>query len=863
MPSELSSNNPTSTTSKIKKTGIIKDNRPGLLDDMVFYMHEYMGNYMGQGRHRFEVKREILAKGGQIVYSPTDPSVTHILVPPDREARQRSEDSSSILNLREIQNQTYNTKTKEEVAFWDIPKLVLFFGQHLNEDGEIIKDAEVPVLRMGWILRCVKKRRILVHEDGDWDGQFLRARIFPDFHAKPRPDARPIQAIEMGGQGVSREHLDFARQMSSGGSMTYNARPINPSAPTSAYQPRRHLVKDEIRDQAYPPKDWTRTIPMGAKVNRWSALTNAQETSKKPQSPVHVFPKADQLSVSVSAESVIDTQKLSSRQNCVGTAVINEHQSPVVNSLKKSSSQSSSPQHTCGPEPKRSEANINETHVPMTPISSFGPISHDQPDQTQQPNRKRESPLDMPPLALDPRQHLKRRKIQDLAETKVTEDERPPTPPLPEEMQTILPIVHQAKSKLPSPPETSPNIQVTGASPVGTRAKQIMDNSQSVNSRSGAKSKSVTPSSSSRITQASPAIPRSTSKIFFANGRPMTFNVHQGNFATQFLIQSGGGVIMPIEHASTIIFDRKSSKQPCTAEEEDVLDGVELRGEWQVVVSSKWIEDCLRNGKQIEDPNYRITKVPQSVAIPEDYTEHEGRPDHDTMDVDYNSDEEESVICLSENRPALAVRPRIEPAKREERKPVVDSHLLPRMQNPSAGPSLRSTAIQTCKADRSRSSSHNQRHNNHLVKSHKISGGTTGLKGIKILEERKERSSNTSKGVRKVTGSKSSVQGIDQSVNILVEEMRCWNPKNCRRTKFLNELTKKRPERHWRKFFDRHRSKILSRFDQLGYIYPDTNTIKMKMQKKKQEEEREDDDDDLEELISDHEEDSIYEPSVN
>ncbi|WVQ66790.1 uncharacterized protein L199_004981 [Kwoniella botswanensis] len=770
------------TNIKPKKTLIVKDNRPGLFDDMVFYLHEYRGNYRGQGRDMFMVKQEILTNGGRTTHSPTDPNLTHILVPPDRESRSRDADQSSILNLKEIQNQTYNTKTKEEVAVWDIPKLVLFFGQHLNEDGEIIKDAEVPVLRMGWILRCAKKRRILVDGDGDWDGQYLRARIFPDFQARPRPDARPIQAIEMGGQGVSNEHLDFARQMSSGGPMTYNARPIIPSAPILAYQPRRHLIKDEIRDQAYPPKDWTRTIAMGAKVNRWSALTNRQEISKQPQSPVHVLPKADQLSVSLSAESVIHTQEVSSRQNYIGTAVIRDHQSPVVNSLKKSSSQTPSPQHTSGPQSESSEGNINQTYVPMTPISSVESVSNDQPDQTHQPDKKRERPLDKPHLALDPRQHLKRRKVQDLAVTEVTEDERPPTPPLPEEMQTILAHAHQTRSKLSSLPEISQNIQMAAAVPVGTGAKQIMDSSQSATSRPAYRFKSIIPSSSSRITQA--IFPRDTSKIFFANGRSMTFYVHQGDSATNLLIQHGGGRIVPIEYASTIIFDRMSSKELCTTEEEDILDGVELRGEWQVVVSSKWIEDCLRKGKQIEDSNYRITKVPQTVAIPEDHMENEGKQIDDTMDVDYNSDDEESVICLSENKPALA--------------------------------------------------------------------------------ERKKRSSVSSKGEEKVTGSKSSAQGIDQLVNILVEEMRYWNPKNCRRTKFLNELTKKLPERHWRKFFDSHRSKILLRFDQLGYVYPDTDTIKVKIQKEKQEEEEEEkDDDDLDQLMSDYEEDSNYEPSVN
>ncbi|WWC95074.1 hypothetical protein V866_001926 [Kwoniella sp. B9012] len=864
------------TNIKPKKKLIIKDNRPGLFDDMVFYLHEYKGNYKGQGNNMFMVKQEISTNGGRTTHSPTDPNLTHILVPPDRESRSRDEDQSSILNLREIQNQTYNhAKTKEEVAVWDIPNLVLFFGQHLNEDGEIIKEPEVPVLRMGWVLRCVWRGRVLCEEDGDWDGQYLRARIFPDFQYRPRVDIRPIQAIQMGGEGVTNAHLDFARQMSSGGTISYTARATHRSSTastlSSSYQPRKSLSDRDIRDQAFPPKDWTRNAPTRpTKPNRWSALTGAltrhrqQDDTQQTESPL--LPKANETAGTTINHADSDLLKQSSSRQ----AVDDERCSPVANLSNKSSIQSPGPQHPSEPEALRGESKMKETYISKTPISSVHSASH------HEPNKKRGSPTDRPALALAKDPRPKRRKVQV---HQVTEEERPPTPPLPEELQTIPMTFEKAKSQLPSPPETLMEAQINDPDRSAQGDDKNAGTLKSTSSRSDAKFKSVTPSISSRTTQVSPCVQSDLSKIF-SNGRPMTFYVHQGDFATEFFIKSGGGVIHPIEYASTTIFQRsaanRSHQERCTAEEEDILDGVELRGDWQVVMSSRWVEHFLRQGLRIPDDDYRITKVPRnmslSVCVPPDDLLAKGHRRMMTEMVVGMSDkgdddagdesESESVIWLDENKPAFAVRSKAEPVRNEDRQTVIKPDLLAGNHKPSAVARTSDPSNPINKSGKSKISSHNYGLKIPSVESDMISGRTQSHKGIGKIEERKKRSSVSTKGENKVTGSKSSVQGIDQLVNILVEEMRYWNPKKCRRTKFLTELTTKRPERQWRKFFDRHRSKISSRFDQLGYVYPDTDTIKVKIQKEKQEEEEEDDDD-LEELMSDYEEDSIYEPSVN
>ncbi|WWD03846.1 hypothetical protein V865_001902 [Kwoniella europaea PYCC6329] len=656
------------TNIKPKKTLILKNNRPGLFDDMVFYLHEYRGNYKGQGKDMFMVKQEILTNGGRTTHSPTDPDLTHILVPPDRESRSRDEDQSSILNLREIQNQTYNhAKTKEEVAVWDIPNLVLFFGQHLNEDGEIIKEPEVPVLRMSWVLRCVWRGQVLCEEDDDWDGQYLRARIFPDFQYRPRLDIRPIQAIQMGGEGVTNAHLDFACQMSSGGTTSYSARSTHTSATastlSSSYQPRKSLSDRDVRDQAFPPKDWTRNAPTRpTKSNRWSTLTGAltrqQDDTQQPKSPM--LPKANEAATTTvnQADSHLLEQG-SSRQ-----AVIREHWSPVASLSNKSSSQSPGHQHSSKPETSRGESKMKETYIPMTPVSSVGSVSR------YGPNKKRDSPADKPALALAKDPRPKRRKVQV---HQVTEEERPPTPPLPEKWQTIPPTPEKAKSQLLSPPETLMEAQLTDPNRSAPGDDKNTKTLRSTISRSDSKSKSVTPSISSRTTQASPCVQSDLSKIF-SNGRPMTFYVHQCGFATEFCIKSGGGVIHPIEYASTIIFQRsaanRSQREKCTAEEEDILDGVELRGDWQVVISSRWVEDCLRQGVRIPDDDYKITKVPRDMSLPvcvppNDRLE-ENRQMMPEMEVEmsdkgdddhHDESESESVIWLDENKPAFAVRP--------------------------------------------------------------------------------------------------------------------------------------------------------------------------------------------------------------
>ncbi|WWC92004.1 uncharacterized protein L201_006958 [Kwoniella dendrophila CBS 6074] len=69
------------------------------------------------------------------------------------------------------------------------------------------------------------------------------------------------------------------------------------------------------------------------------------------------------------------------------------------------------------------------------------------------------------------------------------------------------------------------------------------------------------------------------------------------------------------------------------------------------------------------------------------------------------------------------------------------------------------------------------------------------------------------------------VKETDNLVTILVEEMKDWNPKKCIRSKFLRELDIKRPERKWVEFFYRHRSKILDKFKESNYVYPDQNEL--------------------------------------
>ncbi|WVW86473.1 hypothetical protein I302_108521 [Kwoniella bestiolae CBS 10118] len=758
-PSSISMTAVPSATKRMK----FKDNRLGLFDDMVFYMHDFKRNYLGERWRELQVRQDILTNGGQIVSSPTDPSVTHILVPPDKEARNQDHGHSSILNLKEILNESYNTKTKEEVRVWDIPTLVLIFGEHLSENMEVIKQAEKPILRFWWIERCVRARKVLGQEEGDWGGQYIRARIFPDI-SRYIPDNRPIQAIDMGGQGVSKAHLDFARNMSSGGtsSVGHSARV------TSAYQPRppidgRSQSDYDMRDDAIPPKSWARNTPTGPRAGSSTSYHDQQDKAAMPKS-----------------------------WNALAGALTTNKAHPRLSEPLKLLSGSSEEQSLTEPfESGRliirddSPLATAEVAITMTPISSTE-SSHQVKIKEVSLKKRDYNTNGGQSLPSDPRPSAKRRKLQ----TPIEEQPIPPVMQTEGTSSTKLPRSKRDAATSPAVPAVS---QISPGPLRSPRTQDQRKSSPSVKrSQSSSSSKSVTPSASATV-----ATKPDIGRIFVTNGRPMTFSVHQGSFATEFCIKSGGGMILPVEYASTIIFIRNTTQsQHCTEEEEDILDGIELRGNWQVALSSRWVEDCLKYQSLIPEEDYKITKVPQNPNLGSMTHEQDQEQAHGAIDEAEDNDDDddgESVIFVSDNKPALATRP-VEGIARTHgiKKPGMRTMRRPE----SSGQKARTTpwvARQRRSTPEASSSIAGTKSTNHLPYQPRV----TPPKSAEAQN-----------------------QEIDDLVTLLVEEMKEWNPRKTPRTKFLTALSKKHPDRGWLNFFNRHRSKVGLRFRELGYTYP-------------------------------------------
>ncbi|WVQ94987.1 hypothetical protein IAU59_002079 [Kwoniella sp. CBS 9459] len=117
---------------------------------------------------------------------------------------------------------------------------------------------------------------------------------------------------------------------------------------------------------------------------------------------------------------------------------------------------------------------------------------------------------------------------------------------------------------------------------------------------------------------------QSTGVFYMAEAEaPMTFYVLGGSMAITWAIERAGGIVCvdspgtpPNErtaaaHVQRIIFNRDNvptaeSLCAATAEESSILEDVEGRGGWQMVLSSDWIFHCLREGGLVDTAAYNI-----------------------------------------------------------------------------------------------------------------------------------------------------------------------------------------------------------------------------------------------------------------
>ncbi|WRT69940.1 uncharacterized protein IL334_006931 [Kwoniella shivajii] len=765
---------------------IIRDNRPGLFDGMVFYVHEYKRDYRGEGYREKQAVCDIIINGGDIVSSPTDPTVTHILVPPDKESKNRDFNENSIININinttpfrtltrykdyiywntsnqdqmQDQSENENEKQKQKQEFrlkmlgcvnstkdgWDVPNLVLFFSENINsnynpnaegcQEDMIFQKVIKPVLRFSWIGKCMKEGEIL-NEDYDWAGQILRGRILPEnCHAslhKIRSIA--IQAIEMSGKNLSREHRNFAKSIATGSSTSLPPGFQFRSAPTgtadwalppswNAYNPPSHFTSNNQIPS-----------PVLSRPNRWSNLNKSLTLRSRSAVPDEPTPEV----------------------------IVIEDLPQTVN-------------------------------IPMTPVSNRDSVEIE-PIMTQHA------------IALDPRKKVY------------------PTATITHETGTNVPMIQRLSHTPPAIPSPSPS-----------PPSQSNVSADSTSSRGSS-------SNFNRANQSSVE----PGKLFVTGGKPMTFFVHGDNFATEFCIKSGGGLIFPIDYAHYIIINRQYHKAQLTTEEQSCVDKLNLQA-FQTVLSSKWVEESMKDGSLADEDSYKIS---HEVRIDDDTSQAEHgdnrQIDHNGLQIedtvrDDDVDDDDSVVFVSDYTPVLALLP----------------VSLAQSSLPSPKPSV--TSISDTREPNGRK----RKMNSHTVTSSNVharrvcSDPTSDFSRSNELSAQSSTTPATnqlnirSKSEQRANAIKKAKE-VDDLLALLVSELRLWDPKNCTRAKFLRTLRHKHTQRDWAKFFTRHESKLRRKFRDLGLKFPGSDDH---MEVDVEDESDDDDDDDLDFLVSDDDNDT-------
>ncbi|WWC92005.1 uncharacterized protein L201_006959 [Kwoniella dendrophila CBS 6074] len=572
---------------------------------MVFYVHDAKTNYMGEGRLEMVAKDGILENGGSIINSPSDDKVTHILVPPDKEYKRIDSNYSSIVNIFDDSLKTvYHHISNDQLTLikdWNIPKLVVYFDQHLDRNNEVIEerfnqsvirkldnvDSSTstvkgeegiarneyrqriikPILRFDWILECLEVGELL-GEERDWAGHLIRGRVIsPSNPYLSNPMA--IQPIEMGGQGKSQEHLDFARSLSSGSAMRSHPPIPTLSGSSKAYQPRSKefylpltkmqyvrlnkaplVLRDDLQPNSIKPiaqlnspsaqilRDKRNEIPdLTKKVNRWTNLAKAEKSPsavlaelKEPKKVKFVDVEPKCISVTAEREPVGTIHTLYQSQTSQPRRGV--QQTHEAGDAKVALSREE-------PKPIQTRKQIEAHYTPYTPIK---PRTSASLVAKPEISKKRISPS----VPGDPRHAAKRLKV-DISTGKVDSSSR----------VSVADEKSQAKlERKPILPLSHPDIKPALASKSNSNTSPIKagNDLQAVNDDKSRKSSIVTNNTCPGTLSLG-----QVNKVFLDRGRHMTFHVHENHFTTEFCIKTSGGILIPIEYAQTIIFPRHGS----------------------------------------------------------------------------------------------------------------------------------------------------------------------------------------------------------------------------------------------------------------------------------------------------------------
>ncbi|WWC72299.1 uncharacterized protein I206_106261 [Kwoniella pini CBS 10737] len=914
----------------------MRDNRRGLFDDMVFYIHITGDDYKGQGKLQEQIHEEILNRGGRITYKPSNESITHILVPPDKELKERNWDYCSLVKLytkkfhkiknqkNQVKNQTLNIEEiktqssiscqgqkienqnnllskefqlilngfyenlegslkenlKEILQFdqkliekeqidWDIPRLIETYSECLNEKNEIIQIMIKPVLRFHWILRCIEVNSILQggNDEKAWGGQLLRGHVLNTPRSKiPRLSnfiqGPPIQDIPMSGQSRSQAHLDFARSMNSGNShnSSYTAM-ISPKTGSQAQTTPRPV---NTSYQPRPKFEMTSSTEYVYKRPTWAPDYNPQpKPPSRPLGPDYSTQKISSLNTSApikpsSGKSEVSIDDLfgdASPKPSSDTLTLRSNEIPI----EKVQRVTSSP--TLVIEKPVNSDSSNHMDLPPTPSSSQDSVLQDNtpdvkpsiPNNTHKPidprkSRKRVimSPVDEGDTDQTPtKSHAGQNSGQSDIERSVHQQDRTVANAVmfsPEVVSKDAPC--NPKANTPHREMTShrndfkrPKIERSPIQDKFIRTEALAVSDQAM------LPPSTVPAGPDRVQ--SHIIQRvDTSNLFKIQGIPMTFWVYGDNFTVEFCIKSGGGIVFPnADIAQILIIPRMNSTTNAilTKDEDEILTQIEARGSWQKVLSSRWIEDCLKNSQFLGYDEYEITKIPVSAntVIPDlAIIAPWGLSYIDTQEImiakepviknlameEQAESDDESVICIGESRKSSP----------QEIKPKI-TQAFARKKPSSPYMSKEVNNQQTERVQVIPSSSNKNAEKRKRTKSIDIEPSKKKQKDTRPAFISKSK-------IQGLRNSQSTTEEVDENIILLVRNMRKWIPQECSRTCFLNEFKHKYNHKDWVSFFKRHRSRILIKFKEMGYIYPG--------------------DDDFDEIDHDHEasDGSVYEP---
>ncbi|WWC64891.1 uncharacterized protein I303_107505 [Kwoniella dejecticola CBS 10117] len=167
----------------------MRDNRRGLFDGMVFYLHMTGKDYQGDGQMQTGVRRGILNEDGKYTYRPSD-NFTHILVPPDKELKGRDRDQCSLVYL--------NART-----FYKNHPAPLLPQEEEEEEEEDSAKSEESNLQPG--NKLVSKEQAAINVDTKPKSE---TRTTPSLKLKPR--SKPHQSmLEAGLEKIDEYYCGF------------------------------------------------------------------------------------------------------------------------------------------------------------------------------------------------------------------------------------------------------------------------------------------------------------------------------------------------------------------------------------------------------------------------------------------------------------------------------------------------------------------------------------------------------------------------------------------------------------------------------------------------------------------------------